>query len=150
MTCRLHYGALKSSFRPIKPKPKEAHPVARPNKSLKVEVVIETRRPIFKPKPPKPLPILKWTPIPTSLTQAQADDRIFIREFVLRFSDLLEPTIAKTYLEELEFIGGRTRKQGDEEVSWVSEACIKAMVIGLLGLLSKDYESDVSKVGSLA
>ncbi|KAF8871260.1 hypothetical protein CPB84DRAFT_1830164 [Gymnopilus junonius] len=131
----------------IKPKSKELQAIARSNKSLKVEVVIEIKKPLFKPKP-KPLPSLKWTQIPTGLTRNQADDRIFIREFVLRFSDILDPAIAKIYLEELEFISGHPRKQDDEEdtASWVSEACIKAMLIGLLGLLSKNSGINVSKL----
>ena len=130
----------------MKSKAKEPHSISTPNKSLKVEVVIETKRPIPKAKMPKPLPSPKWTPVPTSMTQTEADDRIFIREFVLRFSDLLDPAIAKTYSEELEFISGRTLKQDEELDTWVSEACIRAIFLGLLGLLSKNLEDNTSRV----
>jgi len=97
---------------------------------------------------PKDLPTLKWTAVPIHLTQVEAEERIFIREFVLRFGDLLDPVVAKSHIEELEMIGGKPRKSDDEDevTGWVSDACVKALVGGLLGLLAKDRESHVAKV----
>jgi len=97
---------------------------------------------------PKDLPTVKWTLVPIHLTQVEAEDRIFIREFILRFGDLLDPVIAKTNIEELELIGGRPGKSDDDSgvTGWVSDACIKALAAGLLGLLAKDHESRIAKV----
>lgn len=97
---------------------------------------------------PRDLPTLKWTAVPIHLTQLEAEERICIREFALRFGDLLNPVIAKSNIEELELIGGKPRKSDDEDevTGWVSDACVKALVAGLLGLLAKDHESQVAKV----
>lgn len=96
----------------------------------------------------KPLPKVKWTPLHLSLDQEEVDQRILIREFVLRFGDFLEPVIAKSHIEELEHIGGRVRKQSDDSdgATWVSDMCIKALVISILGVLAKDHETLISKV----
>jgi hypothetical protein len=74
---------------------------------------------------------------------------------VLRFSVLLD--IGKGNLEELECIAGvkgRTYDNDDEfdeddeeMVEWVSESCVKAVVLGLLALLvadRQDVEEQVS------
>jgi len=138
-----------------KPKdPKEPSEPKAPKKS-KVEVVLSVRpkekakeREVVKPKPLRPLPALKWKQVPVRLTQKQADERILIREFLLRFSDLLDPPVAKIHLEELEFIGGRSRR-GDEDEdanAWISEMCVKSILTGVLGLLAKDYDTHVAKV----
>lgn len=61
----------------------------------------------------------------------------------------MEPTISKSSLEELEFIAGKTENTGnDDMLSWVSEHCLKGLVLGLLGLLIKDHEPDVAKVSN--
>jgi hypothetical protein len=67
---------------------------------------------------------------------------------VLRFAVLLD--IAKGNLEELECVAGvkgRTYdnddgfEEDDEEmVEWVSESCVKSVVLGLLGFLATDRQ----------
>ena len=87
--------------------------------------------------------------MPFVITEVQAEERIFIREFALRFGHVMEPIISKSSLEELEFIGGKTKNNdNDEMLAWVSEPCLKGLVLGLLGLLAKDHESNVGKVSS--
>ncbi|KAJ3570011.1 hypothetical protein NP233_g4683 [Leucocoprinus birnbaumii] len=93
-----------------------------------------------KPKS-KPLPVVKWTSIPVKLSLEEAEARFHIREFVLRFADLFDPSLPKANLEELEEIGGgrhQGREEDDEMVSWVSEFCVKSIIVGLLNLLEKD------------
>ena len=59
------------------------------------------------------------------------------------------PIISKSSLEELEFIAGKTKNNdNDEMLAWVSEQCLKGLVLGLLGLLAKDHESEVAKVSN--
>lgn len=131
-----------------KPKVKsQTSTISKPKKQPKEDSASSKAKEVAKPKP-KALPTLKWVSLPVQLTLDQVDDRIFIREFVLRFSDSMEPTIAKTHLDELEFIGGSSRRQSDEDeaVGWVSDACAKAVIVGLLGLLAKNHDSKISKV----
>jgi len=107
-----------------------------------------------KPKPgPKTLPTLKWSKIPMdgALPLAEAERRIQIREFVLRFACIMDSrSISRKTLEELEELSGESsRGKGrgwdsdgnDEEtdvVGWVSEVCVKGVVIGLLVLIHSD------------
>ena len=92
----------------------------------------------------KVLPQLKWTSVSCVITRVQVEERIFIREFALRFGHVMGPVISKSSLEELEFIAGKTKD--NEMLAWVSEPCLKGLVLGLLGLLAKDHESEVAKV----
>jgi hypothetical protein len=99
--------------------------------------------------PKKVLPQLKWTPVPFVITKVQVEERIFIREFALRFGHVMEPIISKSSLEELEFIAGKTKNNDNDEMpAWVSEPCFKGLVLGLLGLLATDHESEVAKVSN--
>ncbi|KAI0268872.1 hypothetical protein BC834DRAFT_1031828, partial [Gloeopeniophorella convolvens] len=96
----------------------------------------------------KPLPQVTWTPVPVppSFTLERALPRIAIREFVLRFGTLLD--MSRAHLEELEEIGGRrphefdddgesdTEQEIDVEMGWVSETCVRGILLGLLGLLA--------------
>ncbi|KAF9241536.1 hypothetical protein BU15DRAFT_44816 [Melanogaster broomeanus] len=89
-----------------------------------------------KAKPlPKPKPI--WTSVDTALSLSEAEERINIREFSLRFSSVME--LSRTHLDELEELRpSRTRNIEDEDdglVPWVSEACAKSLILGLLSLL---------------
>ena len=102
---------------------------------------------IVKP-PKKSLPQLKWTPVPCVITKVQVEERIFIREFALRFGHVMEPVISKSSLEELESIGGKTKDNDNKMLAWVSEPCVKGLVLGLLGLLAKDHEPEVAKVSN--
>ena len=98
------------------------------------------------------LPLLKWRRVPINLTLDEAEDRIFIREFLFRFGDILDPPVAKSHLEDLEALGGRLRKtdaEDDVAVAWASEPSLRALLIGLLGLLAQDRGDEVGKVGFL-
>lgn len=80
--------------------------------------------------------MLKWTAVPTVLDRERAEARFHIREFVLRFASIMEPAIPKAQLAELDNIGC-----GDEEeelAPWVSEACARSIILGLLGMLTDD------------
>lgn len=98
----------------------------------------------------KALPAIKWAPLYLSLNREEVDDRIFIREFFLRFGDFLDPTVAKCHIEELELIGGRGRKQNEDNdgAAWVTDMCIKALVSSVLGVLAKDHDTSISKVSA--
>ncbi|KAI0949235.1 hypothetical protein AcW1_008909 [Taiwanofungus camphoratus] len=94
-----------------------------------------------------------WTRVPTTLAQDIVEVRMHIREFVLRFSTILD--IGKGHLEELEELtaaSGYSRTQADDEdededlVPWVSEPCVKAIILGLLAIIAEDYSDAISKV----
>jgi hypothetical protein len=87
--------------------------------------------------------------MPYIITRVQAEERIFIREFTLRFGRIMEPIIAKSCLQELGFIAGKTKDNDNNEMlAWVSEACLKGLVLGLLGLLAKDHETEIANVSN--
>jgi hypothetical protein len=61
----------------------------------------------------------------------------------------MEPIIAKSSLEELEFIAGKTKNNDDDKMlAWVSEPCLKKLVLGLLGLLAKDHDTEIAGVSN--
>lgn len=96
------------------------------------------------------LPLLKWRRVPINLTLDEAEDRIFIREFLFRFGDIMDPPIAKSHLEDLEALGGRKNDaEDDAALAWVSEPCLKALLIGLLGHLAQDRGDETGKVSLL-
>jgi len=84
---------------------------------------------------------------------------MFIREFMVRFSSLMEKE-AKAHLDELgEIVGdgsvdwvvgeGRPKKGPDSGiplVSWVSERCIRSVILGLLGIYVEDATGPLKKV----
>ncbi|KAA1471774.1 hypothetical protein DENSPDRAFT_837845 [Dentipellis sp. KUC8613] len=94
---------------------------------------------------PKPLPQPLWSrvPVPASFSLENALLRIGIREFVLRFSAVMD--VSRACLEELEEIGGvSTRRlhgvdEDDDNIEvwlgWISEPALKSMLLGLLGLV---------------
>ncbi|KAF5380578.1 hypothetical protein D9615_004650 [Tricholomella constricta] len=91
---------------------------------------------------PQPLPVLNWTAVPTALDRDDAETRFQIREFVLRFAAIMEPTIPKAQLAELDDVGC---SDGEEELApWVSEACARSMILGLLGMLA-DKDASIEK-----
>ena len=59
--------------------------------------------------------------------------------------------VARTNLEELGQIAGTGQyaESEDEDEDWVSENCVKGVVIGLLGLIADDQEDHIAKVGLL-
>lgn len=55
----------------------------------------------------------------------------------------MEPTIPKYQLAELEDVGGSGSRDDESEMAkWVSEACVRTLIIGLLDMLS--YKDNVS------
>ena len=77
-----------------------------------------------------------------ALNREQVETRIHIREFILRFASALQ--IASSNVDELEELAGPSlgtlgewEDQEDFElVGWVSEGCLKAMVLGLLDVIA--------------
>ncbi|KAJ6475319.1 hypothetical protein C8R47DRAFT_1143038 [Mycena vitilis] len=95
------------------------------------------RAPRQKAKLSGPLPTLKWTKLPTNLCVDEAEARFHIREFVLRF---FHKALPKAHLEELEVVGGNGRNRHDQEeiVPWVSEACLKSIILAFLNVLVEE------------
>lgn len=86
-----------------------------------------------KPKA-KAVPKPVWTDLGTSLSLDEAEQRIHIRGFILRFSSIIE--MSRAHLDELEEI--RSYRIAEEELSpWISESCLKSLVLSLLGLLDE-------------
>lgn len=91
-------------------------------------------------------PIWKRLHIPLDL--CATEDRIYIREFMLRFGKVVVPAISGNHLRELESVGGIPRGRDDPEdmPSWVSESCVKSMILGLLGfLVTECHNTEVVK-----
>ncbi|KAG1732231.1 uncharacterized protein EDB91DRAFT_678387 [Suillus paluster] len=88
------------------------------------------------PPAPKPLPKALWTPVRTHLSLHGAEARIYIREFALRFLPL-----SRAHHDELEFLSRSHRGFDDDDDDdgdlepWVSEGCLKALLIALLGMI---------------
>ncbi|KAF5370795.1 hypothetical protein D9758_001868 [Tetrapyrgos nigripes] len=108
-------------------------------------------QPQAAPKPRvKPLPRIDWAKHPIAIPLDEFETRVQIREFVTRFAPVMGTNIAKSHLEELEYL---TRGPvPDEEGSgrhllpWVSEGCLKSVVLGLLGLLADEEDSSAARV----
>jgi len=128
--------------------------IPKREKTSKIQVIKETtitpavKKTILKKSKPKALPTPKWTAILANLSQAEAEERICIREFIQRFARIMDPPITKAYLEELEAIAGRKklRDDNDELAGWISEPCLKAIVLCLLECLSNDHKDNIAKV----
>ncbi|KAI9442629.1 hypothetical protein H4582DRAFT_2096526 [Lactarius indigo] len=142
-------GILPGKGRQIPDPPKKSK-VPKPPRAPNAAVVSKPKRSINRP--PKPLPKVTWTPlsVPPSFTLDRALPRIAIREFVLRFSKLLD--MSRAHLEELEEIGGRRSHEVDDsdsdseqdievEMGWISEICLRAILLGLLNILSDSQRS---------
>ncbi|KAK0225847.1 hypothetical protein IW262DRAFT_715074 [Armillaria fumosa] len=85
------------------------------------------------------MPHVTWTSLKSNLSAADAEARIFIREFVLRFAQAMGSSISKAHLEEMALIGGKGRASDDDaSVEWVSEPAVKSILLWLLGLLSSE------------
>jgi hypothetical protein len=141
-------GILPGKGRQIPEAPKKRKEPKPPKVSNTVSNVAAPRpRPPVKRKP-KPLPKVLWTPVPVppSFTLDRALPRIGIREFVLRFGELLD--MSRINLEELEEIGGRRSPDLEDdddidvEMGWVGETCLRAVLLGLLNLLSNNQPDD--------
>lgn len=110
---------------------------------------IQSDAPSAQNPPRRELSLLRRRRVPTDLTLDEAEDRIFIREFLFRFGDISNPPAARCHLEDLEALGGRLRKNDAEDdvpSLGAREPCLKAVLIGLLGLLAQDRGEGVSKV----
>lgn len=131
--------------------------IPKREKNSKIQVIKETtiapavKKTILRKSKPKALPTLKWTAILANLSQAEAEERICIREFIQRFARIMDPPIAKAHLEELEAIAGRKklRDDNDELAGWITEQCLKAIVLGLLECLANDYGNSIAKVSPI-
>lgn len=91
-------------------------------------------------------PIWKRLQVPLGL--CAIEDRIYIREFMLRFGKTMVPAINRNHLRELESIGGslKGRDEFEDIPSWVGESCVKSMILGLLGfLVNKSPNAEVFK-----
>jgi hypothetical protein len=98
----------------------------------------------------KVIPALKWIKIPVNFDRKEAEARFGIREFMMRFACIMEPPIAKVHLMELEDISGKCLEDEDEMVGWVGEACVRAIILGVLGLLAKQNDAKVCVVSLVA
>lgn len=62
-------------------------------------------------------------------------------------------TIPKAQLQELEFIGGTNDQNdsNDDEVytNWVSETCVRSLVLSLIGVLAAEEESSATLVRNM-
>ena len=94
----------------------------------------------------KAIPVPKWVEIPGNLDLKEAGARFGIREFMLRFASIMQPPIAKVHLMELEDISGTCPEDEDGMAGWVSEACVRAIILGILGLLAKQDNAKVCNV----
>ncbi|CAK5281513.1 unnamed protein product [Mycena citricolor] len=83
------------------------------------------------------VPTLKWTKLRMELSVEEAESRMHIREFVLRF---FSKSMTKSHLEELDCIGGngRARYEDGELVPWISEPCLKSVLIAFLSVLHEE------------
>ncbi|KAG2345520.1 hypothetical protein BDR05DRAFT_960429 [Suillus weaverae] len=99
---------------------------------------------------PKPLPRALWTPVRTHLSLQGAEARIYIREFALRFLPL-----SRSHHDELEVLSRSRRDFDDDDEEdgdlehWVSEGCVKALLIALLGMIEVDAKILSTTVNAL-
>lgn len=112
--------------------------------TTKVDDTKAKRAPRQKPRLTGPLPTLKWTKLRTNLSVDDAENRMHIREFVLRF---FSKALPKAHLEELEHINGNGRNRYDEDeiVPWISDACLKSIVLAFLSVLAEEETNETIK-----
>ncbi|KAK7472636.1 hypothetical protein VKT23_000749 [Stygiomarasmius scandens] len=112
-------------------------------------------QPVRKPRA-KALPRLSWKKHPVGIPLGDFETRVQIREFVMRFAPVMGVNIAKSHLEELECLTqaplSEDEIEADHEVllPWVSEGCVKSVILGLLGLLKEEEDSSAANVMKLA
>ncbi|KAI1795662.1 hypothetical protein LXA43DRAFT_1167161 [Ganoderma leucocontextum] len=136
----------------LKAKPKAAPSRSKPYVLIppspyKTGGSVAKRTVVKKPTPPpKPIPKPLWSLISTPLTFDGAIERMHIREFLLRFAHLAD--IARSHLEELEELATsdpylEAAEDTDESdtprlVGWISDTALRAILIGIVTLLSND------------
>lgn len=94
---------------------------------------------------PRPL----WTRVATDLTMSDAETRMHIREFVVRFASVLQ--LSHSQLEELDEISGDNLgeiaswnsddAESMELISWVSDLCAKSVIQSLLDVVATAAEA---------
>lgn len=99
----------------------------------------------------KPPPAISWKKLRVNLPVSEVEARMYIREFVVRFF-YGESSISKTHMEELEEIAGKAKGREDEEemVGWVSDQCVKSVVLRLLEILAdQEINGGIQKVSAV-
>ncbi|TFY66270.1 hypothetical protein EVG20_g4823 [Dentipellis fragilis] len=129
--------------KPKEPKPPKTKKAAA-STSVSGKPMEKVKRAYIRKPKPLPQPLWSRVPVPASFSLENALARIGIREFVLRFSSVMD--VSRACLEELEEIGGVSTRRlhgGDEDegddigvcLGWISEPALKSMLLGLLGLV---------------
>jgi len=131
------------------PKARKALPSANAPTLKRLEKPARGTIPTRHKKSKSPRSDVNWTVIPTILDFEEAQSRFHIREFTLRFAPVMQPAILASQLAELEDLGCGLRSENDQLAKWVSEACIRSLVLGLLGMLMDIGDERVEKVRSL-
>lgn len=144
---------------------KAAAETNQPTTSPGVSTSKSTKKPLPNPKPKPLVPVIQptWTRlsnIPPEITFEHLEERMFIREFTARFSSLMDKD-AKAHLDELgEIVGDGSvdwvaselhpqegRDASDAPlVSWVSEKCMRSVILGLLEIRMRDATGPLKKV----
>ncbi|KAH8107736.1 hypothetical protein BXZ70DRAFT_912347 [Cristinia sonorae] len=158
--CRRKHGLDPLGKLEHKKKPVPAvDPEAKPKKSIKAKAppagaaeagpssapqqpATAKRKPRAKPaSKPKPIPQVTWAKLDVSLSVPELEARVLIREFVHRFDGILQ--VSMSNVEELEELIGDSLGSTDEWedsaqelVGWVSEGCVKAVIMGLLEVIA--------------
>ncbi|KAF7315395.1 zf-4CXXC-R1 domain-containing protein [Mycena indigotica] len=121
-------------------KAKGLEPLGRPERKSKTRAEGTSKKPVAA----RHLPALQWNKLRTGLSVEDAEARLHIREFVLRF---FSASIPKAHLEELEQIGGhgRSRFEDDDFVPWISEPCLKSVILAFLAILIEEETNGTIK-----
>ncbi|KAF9464945.1 hypothetical protein BDZ94DRAFT_1320552 [Collybia nuda] len=92
----------------------------------------------------KPLIPINWMSITTNLSLDEAEMRFQIREFTLRFSCIMEPAISKVHIDELDDVCSFSKRSSDM-AGWISETCVRAILLGVLYLLGHKDNHNIEK-----
>ncbi|KAJ6499350.1 hypothetical protein C8R45DRAFT_113527 [Mycena sanguinolenta] len=124
--------------------PAEKKPAPAADGAAKSDDVKAKRAARPKAKMIGPLPTLKWTKVHSNLSVSDAEARFHIREFVLRF---FAKSLPKAHLDELEYINGngRSRYEEDEIIPWISEPCLKSILLAFLNVLAEEEANETIK-----
>ncbi|KAH6913798.1 hypothetical protein BKA70DRAFT_1181501 [Coprinopsis sp. MPI-PUGE-AT-0042] len=134
-------------------------PKKEPKKTTKAEPKVpekKAEKPRAKPKPRKTKTVepVKWTRTASALSQSELEERIYTREFLLRFNHLSEAPAPKAQLEELEQLNGNGKAlHGVEELdglAWVNDACVKSVISSLLGLCATASDNRIAHASQTA
>ncbi|KAJ2922753.1 hypothetical protein H1R20_g14379, partial [Candolleomyces eurysporus] len=146
MSTRVVASAQADHLRRTMKKAPESAPVKKEKQTKDKSASAQPKKRVRKSKP-KVLPSVKWTHIASALSQSEVEERMNIREFVLRFNELSDCGLSKPHLEELEQINGKYNGQdGHDPTSWVSDACAKSVILMLL----ENRHADIAKTSEVA